>query len=492
MSHRRVGFGSIAGSIVFWSWSLALAGTQTAELPNALDASAVAAVALEGSATPTNYLQEPDGPSADDGQASMENRIAELESALKKQDETIAEMKKAQGSFVRMGHGEESFGIFGRIHLDYWAFPGVDDELFSLEGGDPQDRFLFRRLRLGAKGNIDDNMLYNIEMEFAEGVDPSFRDAYLGFEHLPILKTVLLGNQKRPYGLDHLNSSRYNVFIERPLAIEAFNQDTRRLGVTSNGFSEDERYNWRYGVYNMRNIQGLGSYLNDNYQLELAGRLASTPWYDESSGGRGYAHFAVSGSVGFPDGLTNVQNEARYRTRPEARTTLRWLDTGVIQGAETMGLMGFENVWNFGPLQFCGEYQFTSVTRSAGFGDQLNFNGGYAYVAYFLTGEHIPWDRKRGVLERVKPFENFFCIRDCEGCRQKGIGAWQVALRYSHLDLTNEDIEGGIGDALTVGLNWHWNPYARMQFNYLFGDLDRGPGDSGEYHIVGTRFMVDF
>lgn len=53
------------------------------------------------------------------------------------------------------------------------------------------------------------------------------------------------------------------------------------------------------------------------------------------------------------------------------------------------------------------------------------------------------------------------------------------------------------------GLNWHWTPYARMQFNYIHGRIEdswaRGrevnrddPLVSGSYDIIGARFMVDF
>ena len=72
-------------------------------------------------------------------------------------------------------------------------------------------------------------MNYKIEMEFAGGNKSEFRDAYLGWKNLPKIGKLQLGNQKRPYGLDHLNSSRYNVFLERPFVIESFNQDARRL-----------------------------------------------------------------------------------------------------------------------------------------------------------------------------------------------------------------------------------------------------------------------
>ena len=111
--------------------------------------------------------------------------------------------------------------VNGRVHIDNWAFPHLSPGVNAFENGDKdfpvQDRIGFRRVRFGVKGDVWKNMLYKIEMEFAGGNWSEFRDAYLGFKDLPVLQRVLIGNQKRPYGLDHLNSSRYNVFMERPV-----------------------------------------------------------------------------------------------------------------------------------------------------------------------------------------------------------------------------------------------------------------------------------
>ncbi len=429
----------------------------------------------------------------DQEEQTYADRFEAIEGDVTKNMEKVGDVKASLSNYVKSGHGDMTMKLSGRVHTDYWAFPFADPGIDTLEGMVPQARFGFRRLRFGVSGKINDNMGYKIESEFAGGNDYEFRDAYLSFEDLPVLRTLIIGNQKRPYGLDHLNSSRYNVFLERPFVIEANNQDARRLGIASYGFSRDERFNWRYGVYNQENVQSLGNYVGNDYQLEVTGRLASTWWWDEASDGRGYGHVGFSGSWGWPDGL-DPNNQSRYRTRPEARSTNRWIDTGRIAGAESFLLGGIEGVLNVGPTQLVGEYQIVDVDRLAAFGAHTVFHGGYVYASYFLTGEHMPWDRESGTLGRVKPFENFFAVCDCEGYRQRGLGAWQVAARFSHADYNDEDINGGRGNALTLGLNWYWNPYARMQFNYLVGEIDRQQTEvaGGDYRIYGLRLMVDF
>lgn len=443
----------------------------------------------------------------DSDKESLEERLAALEEKYGDLDESQDELSSSLKGYVRTGNSGSKMKLSGRIHFDMWGYPDESPGVNGFETGDLDDdvadRVGFRRLRFGVAGDVWKNMVYKIEMEFAGGNDVEFRDAYLGFTELPWLQTVLIGNQKRPYGLDHLNSSRYNVFIERPFVIEAFNQDARRLGIQSYGVSDDLAYNWRYGVFNQRLVQDEGNYISNHWQGQVAGRFANTIWYDECSGGRGYAHWAISGTWADPDGNQNVENyadsginEARFRTRPEARTVSRWLDTGLIVGAEDYTLLGLENVVNIGALQWCGEYQQVWLNRESD--SELQFHGGYFYLSYFLTGEHIPWDRETGCLDRVEPFENFFLVDTCCDGVRGGWGAWQIAARYSYLDLSDNDIQGGIGESVTAGVNWYWNPWAKWQFNYIYGNIwdnDEnavGGVNFGDYHVLGTRFLIDF
>ena len=438
---------------------------------------------------------------------SLTERIESLEQTLSEREEREIDLKKAAAS-------KPSQRWTARIHTDYLAFPGNDAGTNFFETGDPddvtEDRILMRRLRFGVGGSILETMNYRIEMEWANPNNPTVKDAFLGWTELPCLETLLLGNQKRPYGLDYLNSSRVNVFMERPFVVEAFNAAVRRFGLCSYGLSEDQRFNWRYGAFLPRDIQGSGQYLTadeHDYQTELAGRLASTIWYDETSDGRGYAHLAISGAVVFPDGDAGPANVARFRTRPELFTSNTWLDTGQIVGADAYELLGVEAVLNLGAVQWVTEYQHVTLQRDVGSRD-LQFGGVYTYLSWFVTGEHAPWDRATGTLERTTPFEPFFLVRTCDGSCRGGWGAWQVACRYSLGDFTDQEFRGGIGSSISFAVHWWWTAYPRMQFNYLCGEIhDRYDQDispstglpagpvgptAGSYQILGTRFMIDF
>ncbi len=393
-----------------------------------------------------------------------------------------------------LGSDRSSMKVFGRIHLDYWDFAESDAAINVFENDDPnvdpQNNIEFRRARLGVSGDVEESMLYKIELDFGHPNGLAFKDLYFGFKGLPHGQRVLIGNQKRPYGLDHLNSSRFNVFIERPFVVEAVNQDARRLGIAAYGLSEEMAWNWRYGVYNMKDWAKDGEYVGDRLQPEIAGRIANTAIWED--GGRKYAHWAVSGTLAFPDGDPapgGAANEGRFRTRPEARSQSRWIDTGRIAGAEDYQLVGLEGVWNSGPTQIVAEYMNTWLSRDSA--EDVQFDGGYIQAAYFLTGEYMPWNRKSGTIARQRPETNF--------APGAGWGAWQVAARYSYADFSDKDIAGGLGESLTLALNWYWNANSSVQLNYIRGEISDRNEDvggtiysEGDYEVIGMRLRFDF
>lgn len=424
---------------------------------------------------------------------------------------------------------KSSYKLGGRIHMDYWSFADNDDGINVIENEDanidPESRFSFRRLRLELAGEVPQNMVWRMQLEASEPNSLQFRDAYIGWTNLPNNQTLLLGNQKRPLGLDHQNSSRYNVFTERPMAIEAFNEDARRFGLAMYGHNDEESVGWAYGIYGLENIQDDGESIGDSLQMGGYARTWSSPWYDETSGGRGYLHLGLAGALARPDGDVDGNdtnnNEGRFRTRASARSNERWLNTTRIPGADWYQHVAVESILNLGSLQLTGEYIVTPMQREGtpdsvtptnpnnlpgfAFDDSLSrdlfFHGGYIYASYFLTGEHIPYKRTSGTIDRVKPHENFFLVDRMRGGRGAGWGAWQVAARYDYLDLSSGGVNGGVGHIITGALNWHWTPYSKVQNNLIYGNIDQsgvanavgGAGvEAGDFLIFGSRFMLDF
>lgn len=455
---------------------------------------------------------------------SLDKLRQELEERFKKLEEESQQRAK-EGDAAEKAAEEEAlskptFETGGRIHLDYWGFPSNEPGIGFLEhpnpltpdfGNDPEDRISFRRIRLELEGTLPESMLWRMQVDFNKPAEPEYKDVYFGWQELPGNHTLLMGNQKRPLGLDHINSSRFNVFAERPLVVEAFNEDARRLGICLYGSKDDEAVSWQYGLYNLQNTSTLGQYLGDSLQLGGYGRLVASPWYTDD--GRCYSHWAIAGAIARPDGdvaaADTNRNEGRFRTRPEGRSDNRWLDTGPIVGATWYEILAAESMLNIGPWQFTGEYMANFLQRDevlalgpAASRPNVFFQGFYVYASYFLTGEHMVYQRTHGALGRVIPHRSFSLADRLRGKRSTGgWGAWQIAARYSMLDLTDEDIEGGVGQNVTLGLNWHWTAYSKLQSSFVLGDIrehrsitavDGRTFRGGDFTIWGMRLMCDF
>ncbi|MBT5019008.1 OprO/OprP family phosphate-selective porin [bacterium] len=441
--------------------------------------------------------------------SDLSERLEDLEDHWEELDRDWDKFNASEKKQKSDAAKKPTFSIGGRIHADYWDFVNSSEGIGFFEnpdatepdfGNSPEDRALFRRIRLEMKGDILETMLYRVQIDFNNPSSAEMKDVYIGFDELPNNQRLLIGHQKRPIGLDHLNSSRYNVFLERPFVVEAFNEDARRLGAAMHGYTDDESMNWSYGAYFLENLSRDGRYIGNSNQMSLNARVAGSPWYDESSGGRGYFHYGLSGMVARPDGdadgtdeNTN-NNDGRFRTRAGNRSNQRWLNTGRIAGAENYEILGLEGIFNVGPFQAVSEFQHTWLQRDGG--DDVQFNGAYFYLSYFLTGEHIPYSRTSGTIGRVKPYENFFLVDNCFGGTSSGWGAWNVALRYDYLDLSDDDVLGGVGTAWTTALNWHWTPYSKVQFDASYGEIRDheavGGFTGGNYFLFGTRFAVEF
>jgi phosphate-selective porin OprO/OprP len=129
-------------------------------------------------------------------------------------------------------------------------------------------------------------------------------------------------------------------------------------------------------------------------------------------------------------------------------------------------------------------------------------DGEYIQVGYFLTGEHRPYDRINGAIDRVRPFEDFFFVHSNHGL-ERGAGAWELALRFSHIDLNGGTISGGQMNNLTFGVNWFCNPYCKVVFNYIHSwrQSPTNPPNTGpfpalavnsEANAFGLRTQMDF
>ena len=260
---------------------------------------------------------------------------------------------------------------------------------------------------------------------------------------IPILGTVRIGNQKDPFGYEHLTSSRWLNFMER-----SFNQDAFE-GPFNNGFlpgiqilnnNEEGDFAWQVGQF--KNTTNPFGFSNSNGGSMTVGRLVYLPVFEDE--GRKLIHLGMSGRTmeprrqytSFdprpvcrtgPRSSRAVPQPWRHPQRPARPAQLDLRRLGVLQGT-WQNMVGLEFVGNNGPWSFQSEYfgswLYNARTTAAGplvtNGYQpkpgtnvgtVYYQGGYAEVLYFLTGESRTYSKIEYRFDRPVPHNNYYAIR---------------------------------------------------------------------------------
>jgi phosphate-selective porin OprO/OprP len=321
----------------------------------------------------------------------------------------------------------------GRLHADT-AF--YDADVTPLEDGSE-----LRRARLNIAGRVLQDWRFRFEYDFAASNDFRIKDAWVGYNGFDRL-VVRAGNQQEPLSLEELTSSNYITFMERALPNALV--PGYKLGGTVRGWGE--RWSLTGGIFEGE-IRGRETGMTEGWGL--AGRTTMAPILSDSR----LFHLGMSGEYRKAPG----DHQARYSSRPESHVTdERFVNTGRLSDVDHTWTLGAEAALVQGPWSLQGEYLGTALQRDGR--QDLWFDGWYVFVSWLLTGERRPYDHRRGVFTKIKPHGR--------------IGAWELALRYSTLDLENARITGGHERNVTLGLNWYPNRNTRLMANLVWIDAD--------------------
>ncbi|MBS1213757.1 MAG: phosphate-selective porin, partial [Proteobacteria bacterium] len=104
-------------------------------------------------------------------------------------------------------------------------------------------------------------------------------------------------------------------------------------------------------------------------------------------------------------------------------------------------------------------------------------SGWYLEGGWLLTGEHRPYDEKKGTWGRLIPKENFLF--------GSGWGAWELAVRYDSLDMNTKNINGGALNAITAGINWYLTSHVRLITDWVHV-INTSTGSAGKCTYPAT------
>lgn len=411
---------------------------------------------------------------------SIEERLASVEKELKKQNDAAIKKKAADAK-------KPSFQIGGQLQIDYlWV---GQDAPNRASVGDVNDAVDIRRARFVARGEAYEVVEYMIGFDFGLAGRPTFLDVWVGLRELPYLGHVRAGHFFEPFSLERLTQNQRNTFMERSLA-DAF-APARNVGIEAyDSLGEDDQMTYAVGWFASAS-GNFGEQFTDHGGQAVTSRLTWLPYYDEPSDGRYFMHLGGAYSYRTPPA-----GAFGFASFPEARSGAPlgnnippFVSTGNIN-ADHDQLLGLEFAWVAGPLFIQSEYIGVPVAQTNG--PDLYFDAAYINVSYFLTGENRTYNKLFGIIDRVFPFEDFFRVRGSDGCICSGKGAWEIAARYSFIDLNDANIQGGRLHDFTIGLNWYLNPYTRVKWEVIQANLDRAPMGESQAYIAGMRFDIDF
>ena len=347
----------------------------------------------------------------------------------------------------------------------------------------------FRRARIGVDGKAFGDWDYKLIFDFAGSGVENAGQLYEGWLQYSGLKPVHLrvGAFSPSIGLEDQASTNGMPLLERSVVEDIARGfvagDTRTAvelwGSGDHWLASAALTGRAIGVVNTGTVPGttgaVGTAQTFGDQLGFVGRLAGTPFHGDDW----LIHVGVHGSylIDAPNtsgptaaglGLTPNSQVVAYSNTPELRVDgTKLINTGNIPAkhASTTGLEFAAQKANF---LFQTEYDYFTVNRTD-VPSTPTFSGYYFEGDWVITGEPRVYNKATAAFDAPNVAHPF----SLDG---SGIGAFELAARYSDMDLnyhqgvagkapTPTAIRGGDEQNFTIGLNWYPNQFTKLMLD---------------------------
>lgn len=477
----------------------------------------------------TAAAQEAAQPSSSD---SREARIQELEERLQALEGQLQDLKASTASdsrdvrriqseapvvtlanarpVIATADGKNRVAVRGVFQFDAANYEqdspgGIDNRRAGADATEgPNARDLssgtnFRRARIGVEGTVAGDWNYALTAELGgSGAEAAqLQQAwveYAGWKPFGLTNPVRIraGAFAPPTGLEDATSSNDALFLERAASADLVRGIAGGDGRTGAGlYANGDQWN-ASAVFTGALIGNTGDF---DEQFGFVGRVDGLILRSLDHGVHVGANFNAvlepSDRVVGPGVGTGV----RLRERPELRVDgTRLVDTGGLN-AEKVYAAGVELGGQWKNFYLASEYNTINVQRFGAASD-LDFSGWYVQGSWILTGETRRWSGATGGFGAVRPAKPF-------DIKTGDWGAWELAGRYSTLDLNDNEgragfatpangVRGGEQDITTLGVNWFPNNVVRFQLEFQDVSVDRlNPGTVG-LATVGAQIGQDY
>jgi phosphate-selective porin OprO/OprP len=278
---------------------------------------------------------------------------------------------------------------------------------------------------------------------------------------------IFVGRTKEGFSLVKVMNGYAPSGMERQMALDVI--PILADGIKYMGFLPKQKLFWNIGYFNDLLSEGQGF---STYKWQFASRVGVLPIYNPEE--KTVMHIAANYRYG-----SILNGTMRLKSRPESNPAPFFIDTGNFS-SDFSNHYGMEAYFSKGPFMIGSEayaHAFNSPTEN-----NPVFVGGEIGVSYILTGESRPYNTVSGIYGFIPVKKSVF---------QGGPGTWEVYLRYSQLNLTSGNLNGGKMWRITPMVNWHLSKDIRLEFNYGYGILDRF-GLRGATHFFQTRIQFAF
>lgn len=335
-----------------------------------------------------------------------------------------------QGLEFRSADGAFRLELGGRVHLDAST---VDDGLSTTDDTDVRRARLELALRFGDKWRV------RLDREFTKG--GGWRNAWVRYDLADNLN-VKAGNFIAPFSMEDVGSSNNTMFMERSLAQALAPGFGVGVGVSYEG----KQFTLSGGYF------GDALDVEDNIQASKGTGFAGRATWSPLEKRNGTLHFGA----GIERREFDTGDVRRVSSTPEASLGPTVVSTGDTANIDTSLSYNLEAAYSGGSFLLEGQVISTKLSRTIG--QDVELNGGYAQLGWIITGERYEYADGSGT----------FSAPD----RIRGLGAVELAARYSTLDLTDIGLTGARAQDVTAGVNWYVTRNVRLAANYVHSKVD--------------------
>ena len=329
-----------------------------------------------------------------------------------------------------------------------------------------------RRARFAIKAQLGKNWYGEFDTDWSSG-KCEIKDAILAFTGVEGLE-IKAGNFKESFSVNRNTTSRYLLFMERPMVTTL--APSRHLGLQVQ-YTKD----WFWGAFGGFGPELKGSEeqtaMEDNNKdygynegLSWTGKIALRPLYKMKD-----ANIHIGGAFSYRNPKTtntDGYNVARYSTRNSTNINRKkYIDTDVIKGLDHELAWTAELLGHYKGLRFEGAY----ITRGAVLDRSINdkdtqwMKGWYVEGSYLLCGGTQNYDADGGKQTRINPGKKW--------------GDIELALRYETCDFNSKDYFGGAANIFSAGLNIYPTRNVKLIINYSHINNDRYANGKGKLYV---------